>query len=125
MRLAVASLILVFATVLAAGFAFSQFTFNLTEKLKTTFPAQTLQVEFFGINKTCITVQIRNFASVDVQVTEVYVDGERCDLQEPVVVSPNEIGIVFLRGHYVNGRAYNVRMFSGLSFPLVFDVKYK
>lgn len=70
-------------------------------------------------------MQVRNFASVAVQVTEAHVDWERCDLQESVVVSPNEIGIVFLHGRYAKGRTYSVKMFSGLSFPLVSDVEYK
>lgn len=125
MKAAVAAFLLVFATVVVAGVVFYQFAFNLTEKMKTTFPVQALQLESFGINETCLTFRVRNFAYATVQVTEVYVDDQICSLEKSVTVTPNSIGAINLHGKYVKGGIYVVKVFSGLGLPLVFNVEYQ
>ena len=125
MKAAVAAFLLVFATVVVAGVVFYQFAFDLTEKMKTTFPVQALQLESFDINETCLTVRVRNFASASVQVTEIYVNDQICRIQKPVTIMPNSIGAVNLHGKYVKGGIYVVKVFSGLGLPLVFNVEYQ
>lgn len=125
MKTAVAVFLLVFATVVVGGFVFYRFAFDLTEKMKTTFPAQTLLLEAYDVNETCLRVYVRNYASLGVQVTEAYVNERLCDLRQPATVAPNEIGIINLKGSYVRGGTYNVKIFSGLGLPLVFNVEYR
>lgn len=125
MKAAVAAFILVFVTVVTAGFAFYQFAFNLTERMKTAFPVQTLQLESYSIDETYLTVRIRSFASANVQVTEVYVNEKICDLKNTISISPGEISVIKLYGIYVRGRTYTVKIFSGLGLPLVFNIENK
>jgi hypothetical protein len=125
LKAALAAFILVFVTAVTAGFVFYQFASNLTERMKTTFPVQTLQLESYSINETYLTVRIRSFASANVQVTEVYVDEKVCNLKKSITISPSEIGVIDLYGIYVRGKAYVVKIYSGLGLPLVFNVEYE
>ena len=125
MKLAVAALLLTFTTVITAGFVFSQFAFNVTERMKTTFPAQSLQLESYEINRTCITMRIANLASASVRITAVYINEEMYNLQETIVVSPSEVAAVYLYGVYVVGKTYFVKVFPGLGLPLVFSAEYE
>lgn len=88
MKLAVGALLLTFVTAVTAGFFVYQFMFTLTEKMKTAFPTQSLQLEHLNINGTCITISARNFASVDVQITGVYINDKVYSLTENVFVPP-------------------------------------
>jgi len=125
LKAAVAVFLLVFATVIFGGFVFYRFMFDLTEKMKTTFPAQTLLLEAYDVNETCVKVYVRNCASLGVQVTEAYVNERLCDLRQSATVAPSEIGIINLEGSYVRGETYSVKIFLGLDSPLVFDVDYR
>ncbi|MCK4425078.1 hypothetical protein KAU93_05275 [Candidatus Bathyarchaeota archaeon] len=123
MKLAMGALLLTFITAITAGFFVYQFMFNLTDKMKAAFPTQSLQLGSVGINSTCITASVRNFASVNVQIVEAYVDDVRYGLEESIVVSPSGVGTVNLYGAYVEGETYTVRIIPSLGSPLVFDVK--
>lgn len=124
MKLAVGALLLTFVTAVTAGFFVYQFMFTLTEKMKTAFPTQSLQLEHLNINGTCITISARNFASVDVQITGVYINGKVYSLTENVFVPPNGVGTVHLHGTYVEGETYTLKITSSLGSPLVSVVKY-
>jgi hypothetical protein len=124
LKLAVGALLLTFVTAVTAGFFVYQFMFNLTEKMKTAFPTQSLQLERVNINSTCITISVRNFASVDVQITGVYVNGKVCSLTENVFVPPNGVGTVHLHGTYVEGETCTLKITSSLGSQLVSVVKY-
>ncbi len=118
------ALLLTFITVVTAGFFVYQFMFSLTEKMKTAFPTQPLQLESAHINNTCITVCVRSFASVNVRVTEAYVNGKTCSLTRDIVISPGSIGVIHLYGTYVNGETYTVKITPSFGSPLVFNIKY-
>lgn len=124
MKLAVGALLLTFVTAVTAGFFVYQFMFTLTEKMKTAFPTQSLQLEHLNINSTCITISARNFASVDVQITGVYINDKVYSLTENVFVPPNGVGTVHLHGTYVEGETYTLKITSSLGSPLVSVVKY-
>ncbi len=124
MKLAVGALLLTFVTAVTAGFFVYQFTFTLTEKMKTAFPTQSLQLERVNANNTCITVSVRNFALVDVQITGVYVNGKAYSLTENIFVPPNSVGTIHLHGTYVEGESYTLKITSSLGSPLVSVVKY-
>jgi len=124
LKLAMGALLLTFVTAITAGFLVYQFMFSLTERMKTTFPTQPLQLESIHINNTCITVNIRSSASVNVQITEAYVNGKACSLTETIVISPSSVGIISLYGTYVNGETYTVKITPSLGSPMVFNIKY-
>ena len=124
MKLALGALLLTFVTAVTAGFFVYQFTFTLTEKMKTAFPIQSLQLERVDINNTCITVSVRNFALVEVQITGVYVNGKANSLTENVFVSPKSVAMFHLHGTYVEGETYTLKITSSLGSPLVSVVKY-
>jgi hypothetical protein len=124
LKLAVGALLLTFVTAVTAGFFVYQFMFTLTEKMKTAFPTQSLQLERVGINSTCITISVRNFASVNVQITGVYVNGKANSLTENISVSPNGVAMFHLHGTYVEGENYTLKITSSLGSPLVSVIKY-
>lgn len=94
-------------TAVTAGFVVYHFMSNLTERMKTAFPTQPLQLEAAYANETCITLYVRSFASVNVRIIEAYVDSKPCDLTGSIDIWPDAIGVVHLYG-----------------FPLTFNVKY-
>ena len=117
------ALLLTFITAITAGFFVYQFMSSLTEQMKTAFPTQPLQTEF-TVSSTCITISVRNFASVNVQIIEAYINGEEHGLTEKPVISPGDLGTIHLHGTYVKGETYAIRITSSLSSPLILDVKY-
>jgi hypothetical protein len=118
-----AAMLLTFITAVTAGFFVYQFMFNLTEKMKTAFPTKPLQLEF-DVNCTCITIFARNFASVNVQILEAYVNGKEHNLTEKIIISPGDSGMIRLHGAYAKGEIYTVKITSSLGSALVRDVKY-
>jgi len=92
--------------------------------MKTAFPTQSLQLERVNINSTCITLSDRNFSSVNVQITGVYINGKANSLTENVFVSSNGVGTIHLHGTYVEGETYTLKITSSLGSPLLYDVKY-
>ncbi len=125
MKATVAVFLLTFVTVIIGGFVFYQFASDLTEKMKTTFPTQSLQLESFSLSDTCLRICVKNYASVDVLITEVYLNEETHSLREPVTISPSETSTIDLFGSFSHGEAYDVKIFSGVGFPLIFHVEYK
>lgn len=119
------ALLLTFITAVTAGFFVYQFMFSLTDKMKTAFPTQALQSESVNINGTCITVSVKNFASVNVQITEAYINDKKYRLTEKIVISPNTVGIIRLYGTYLKGEIYTVKITASLGSPLILDVKYE
>ena len=124
MKLGVGALLLTFVTAVTAGFFVYQFMFGLTEKMKTAFPTQSLQLEDVDINSTCMTLSVRNAASVKVQITGVYIDSKANSLTENISVSPNGVAMFHLHGTYVEGENYTLKITSSLGSPLVSVVKY-
>lgn len=124
MKLAIGALLLTFTTAITAGFLVYQFMSSLTEKMKTVFPTQPLQLESVHINNTCITVYVRSFASVNVQITEAYVNGDAHGLTENTIISPGNVGIIHLHGTYLIGETYTVKITPSLGSSLVFNIKY-
>lgn len=119
------ALLLTFITAVTAGFFVYQFMFSLTDKMKTAFPTQAVQAKSVNINNTCITVSVRNFASVNIQITEAYINDKRYRLTENIVISPNTAGTIRLYGTYIKGEIYTVKITLSLGSPLILDVKYE
>jgi len=115
---------LTFITAVTAGFFVYEFMFSVTEKMKTAFPTHALQLEYVDINNTCITISVRNFASVNVQIIEAYVNGEKHALIENTVISPGSTGTIHLNGAYVEGELYTLKVTPSLGSSLIFGVKY-
>ena len=124
MKPAIGVLLLSFITTITAGFVVYQFASSFTERMKTVFPAQSLQLESVYINNTCMTVYVRSLASVDIQITEAYVDDDPHDLRENVIISPGSVGIIHLYGAYSVGEAYSVKIIPSLGSPIVLNKKY-
>lgn len=118
------ALLLTFLTAITAGFFVYQFMFGLTEKMKTAFPTQTLQLESIDINHTCIRISVRNFAATNVKVAEVYINNKEYSLTENIVVSPSNVGVIRLYGAYVKGETYTVEIKPSQGLSLILDVKY-
>jgi len=115
---------LTFITAITAGFFIYQFMSDLTEKMKTAFPTQGLQVLPVSLNNTCITVSVENSASVNVLIIEVYVNGEKHNLAENNIIPPNDIVRIHLYGTYIKGETYTLKITPSLGSPLILDIKY-
>jgi len=124
LRLAIGGLVLTFVTAVTAGFFVYHFVFSLTEKMKTAFPTQSLQMESVNINSTCITISVRNFASVNVRITGIHIDGKVHNLTENIVIPPNDVGTIHLHGAFAEGETYTLKIAPSLGSPLVSYVKY-
>jgi hypothetical protein len=125
LKAAVAALMLTFITAITAGFFVYNFISNLTESMKTAFPIQPLRRESAYINNTCLTIYIRNYASVNIQIMEAYVNGNTCDLTENVIISPGTNGILHLYGAYRKGGTYNVEITPSIGSALLFNINYE
>lgn len=125
MKLAISALLLTFVTAITAGYFVYQFSTSMTEQMKTAFPSQPLQLETATINNTCLTFWVRSYASVDVQILEVYINGSRYTLGGNVVVSPGTIGTVYLPGSYIEKEAYTVKVVPSFGLPLTFTKNYQ
>jgi len=125
LKAAVAALMLTFITAITAGFFVYNFISSLTERMKTAFPAQPLRCESVYINNACLTVYVRSYASVGVQIMEAYVNGNACDLAENVIISPGTIGVIHLYSTYRKGETYNVKITPSTGSPLLFDINYE
>lgn len=115
---------LTFITAITAGFFIYQFMSDLTEKMKTAFPTQGLQVLSVDLNNTCITVSVKNSASVNVYITEVYVNGGKYNLAENKIVPPIDVVKIYLYGIYIKGETYTLKITPSLGSPLILDIKY-
>ena len=115
---------LTFVTAVTAGFFVYQFVFDLSEKMKTAFPTQSLQLEGVNINSTCIIISVRNFASVNVEIMGVYINDKAYGLTENIAISPDDVGTIHLRGTFMEGETYTLEITPSLGSPLVPDVKY-
>jgi len=124
LKLAMGALMLTFITAITAGFFIYQFMSDLTEKMKTAFPTQGLQVLPVSLNNTCITVSVENSASVNVLIIEVYVNGEKHNLAENNIIPPNDIVRIHLYGTYIKGETYTLKITPSLGSPLILDIKY-
>lgn len=125
MKLAVAALLLTFVTAVTAGFVVNRFITDLSEQMKTAFPTRTLELVSVSINNTCLTIYVKNFASINVKIVEAYVNGELHDLKENVVISSGGVGMVHLYDEYVKGETYSIKIVPSFGSPINFSVKYK
>ena len=123
MKPAIGVLLLSFMTTITAGFVVYQFASSFTERIKTAFPTS-LQLESVQINNTCMTVYVRSLASINIQITEAYVDDDPYDLTEDIVISPGSVGIIHLYGAYSVGEAYTVKIIPSLGSPIILNKKY-
>jgi len=110
-------------TTITAGFVVYQFASSFTERIKTAFPTS-LQLESVHINNTCMTVYVRSLASINIQITEAYVDDNLYDLTENVIISPGSMGIIHLYGAYSAGESYTVKIIPSLGSPIILNKKY-
>jgi len=121
----VAALMLTFVTAIIAGFFMYGFIFGLTERMKTTFPTEPLKHESAHVNDTCLTVYVSSFASVNIQVVEVYIDEVMHSLSEKVTVAPGAVSMIQLYGTYTKGKTYIVRIVPSVGPSLILEVKYE
>lgn len=124
MKLAASALLLTFMTAVTAGFLVYHFVSNLTERMKTAFPTQPLQLEDANVNETCITLYVRSFSSVNVRIVEAYVDNRPWDLAGNIEISPGTVGVIHLYGAYADGETYSVKLVPSFGSPSTFNVKY-
>ena len=124
MKPAVGVLLLSFISTITAGFVVYQFASSFTERMKTVFPVQSSQLESVYINNTCMTIYFRSLASVDIQITEAYIDDNPYGLTEKIMISPGSVGIIHLYGAYSVGEAYTVKIIPSLGLPIILNKKY-
>lgn len=116
---------LTFVTAITAGFFVYHFMFSLTDRMKTSFPTQILELRSVSINSTCITVSVKNHASVNVQILEAYVNGEKYNLSEDVTFSANDVETIHFYGTYIEGEVYTVKITPSLGSALVREITYE
>lgn len=119
-----AAMLLTFIAAITAGFFVYQFMFSLTDRIKYSFPEQALQVKSVIINDTCLTVLVKNSASLNVQIIEAYVNDEKHDLLQNIIVISRNVGMIYLHGYYTKGETYNIQIIPSLGSPLVFEKYY-
>jgi len=116
---------LTFIAAITAGFVVYNFMFSLSERMKVAFPVGSLQLESTFINSTCLTVYVRNFASVNIRIVEAYINDNLHSLKESVIVLPSTVGVIHLYSSYRSGETYSVKIIPSLGSPLIFNIKYE
>ena len=125
MKAVVGVFLLMSVTAIVGGVVFYQFASDITERMKTTFPTQSLQIESFEFTDTRLRIYIKNYSSLDIQVTDVNVNGIVLESGTSVMITPSEVRVIDLPGSYSHGEACDVTVFSGVELPLVCQLEYK
>ena len=126
MRLVVSAILLFFMTSVASAFLFYGFVTGLIGTFivnppKTFTP---LHLESASVNTTCITASVRNVGSVDVTITEAYVDKQPHSLTQTVHIASDSLGTVYITGAYEKGATYAVELVCSNGYSVAFDVAY-
>ena len=126
MRLVVSALLMVFMTSVASAFLFYGFVTGLIGTFMGNTPKTftPLHLESTSVNTTCITAYVRNMGSVDVAITEAYVDEQLHSLIQTVHITPGSLGTVYITGTYERGTTYAVKLVCSNGYSMAFDAAY-
>ena len=126
MRLAVSALLMFFMTSVASAFLFYGFITGLIGTFMSNTPKTftPLHLESARVNTTCIAAYVRNMGSVDVTITEAYVDKQFHSLTQTIHITPNSLGTVYITGTYEKGTTYAVKLVCSNGYSISFKAAY-
>lgn len=127
---AVFSVLLMGIIILVAGILLYSFVSDMIENLTDSSSNQlfSLRVENVAINNTCMTIYVGNSFDDDVAVARVYINNELHDLlfstDRGVVIPKGSSGPVYVKGSYVAGGLYDIKVIFTSGNSLITVVRY-
>jgi hypothetical protein len=123
---AVFAVMLLTILTVAAGIMFYNYVTSCVDSMKTNLATQLslLLLESANINSTCITAYVRNAGSMEVSITDAYVNNQPATLSQTVYVPPASLETAHVLGAYMQGMTYTVKLTSVLGTLLTFKVTF-
>ena len=96
-----------------------------------TFAAETLNTQIAGLllnsftmNSTHIVAFLKNTGSQIIEVSTAYVNGLVAGIVNLVKIAPNAIGAVILRGDFLSGNSYDVKLANIFNTAVTFQASF-
>jgi hypothetical protein len=87
-----------------------------------------LHIDNVNINDTCMTVYVGNSLKQEMFVAKVYINDVPRDILNSVggrvLIAPSSTGIVYVKGPYVGGCSYNIKVIFNSGGSLLSIVRY-
>jgi hypothetical protein len=83
-----------------------------------------LLLNSFSINSTHIVALLKNTGSALIEITSAYVNGIVIAIANLVKIAPNTIGSVILRGTFLPGNTYGVKLANIFNAEVTFQASY-
>jgi predicted PurR-regulated permease PerM len=119
---AVFGVLLIVLVTFVSGILFYTFVMEninfATDKISTQIAS--LLLKSFTINSTHIIAFLKNTGSSLVEITSAYVNGLATAIVNLVKIAPNAIGSVILKGNFLSGNTYDVKLASIFNTEVTF-----
>jgi hypothetical protein len=122
-------LLLVIITCIAGIFLYNFVIGTLTNVTDSgSFEPFSLHIDNVNINDTCMTIYLGNRLKQEISVVKVYINDVPRDILNSadgrVPIAPTSTGIVYLKGPYVAGCSYNIKVIFDSGCSLLSIVRY-
>lgn len=127
---AVFSVLLLVIITFAAGIVLYNFVIGMIEDITESESVQpiSLYIENVNINETCMTIHVGNRLNNEVSVKTAYINDEPREIlnlpRNDASIPPNATGILFLKGPYVAGGLYNIKLVFNSGYSLISVARY-
>jgi hypothetical protein len=123
---AVFGVLLLTLITVASGFLFYNFVMTNINTATETFSSQMtgLIMTSFSINATHIVAFLQNKGQKLVEVTTAYINGMVTALVKMVDIAPQAIGTVILRGSFIAGDTYTVKLATIFNVDVTFQASF-
>jgi hypothetical protein len=120
-----AVLLLVLVT-FVSGILFYTFVMDNINFATETFNTQMvgLLLNSFTMNSTHIVAFLKNTGSALVEITTAYVNGLVTAIVNLVKIAPNAIGSVILKGNFLSGNTYDIKLASVFNTEVTFQASF-
>ena len=123
---AVFAVLLLILITFVSGILFYTFVMDNISFAANTYNTQmvALLVNSFTINATHIVAFLQNTGSAIVEITTAYVNGLITAIVNLVKIAPNAIGAVILRGDFLSGNSYDVKLANIFNTAVTFQASF-
>jgi hypothetical protein len=87
-----------------------------------------LNIDNVNMNDTCMSIYVGNRLKQEISVVKVYINDKPRDIlnsvEGKVLIAPNSTGIVYVKGPFVVGCSYNIKVIFNSGGSLISIVRY-
>jgi hypothetical protein len=123
---AVFAVLLLVLVTFVSGILFYTFVMDNINFATETFNTQMvgLLLNSFTMNSTHIVAFLKNTGSALVEITTAYVNGLVTAIVNLVKIAPNAIGSVILKGNFLSGNTYDIKLASVFNTEVTFQASF-